>query len=347
HLKILNPDGTVLTGADTATCGPSAFIEPVTLPIAGTYSVVIDPAGSGTGTIDVNLYDVVDFTAVITAGGPAVSAPVTVPGQNASLAFKGLTGHRVSVVTAMAGTACMPYTVSVRQSDSTPPLASVYGCGTTFLEPVSLPISGTFRVFVDPVGSTTAAFSVNLYDVVDASGSIAVGGAAVPLDLTVPGQNGILSFDGTAGHRISVLATTSGFACLAMPLTIKGPDGVPLATTYGCGTTFLEPVTLPAPGLYSVVVDPSGPTTRSTSIQVYDVVDVTGAIEINQQGMLVNLTAPGQNAALTFNASAGQSVTVVATMTNFSCLAYPLAIQKSDGTIVGRTWGCGTTVLGP
>src|SRR5262249_52306310 len=79
HLKILNPDGTVLTGADPATCGPSAFIEPVTLPIAGTYSVVIDPAGSGTGTIDVNLYDVVDFTAVITAGGPAVSAPVTVP----------------------------------------------------------------------------------------------------------------------------------------------------------------------------------------------------------------------------------------------------------------------------
>jgi hypothetical protein len=61
------------TGAPLVTTGVSnggsGFVEPVTLPEAGTYTWWGDPAGSGTGTLTLQLYAVTDVETSITPGG--------------------------------------------------------------------------------------------------------------------------------------------------------------------------------------------------------------------------------------------------------------------------------------
>jgi hypothetical protein len=70
--------------------GP-AFAEP------GRYSVVIDPAAAGTGTVQVRLVAVEDPRERLSLGGPAVTARIEQPGAVARLAFTGTAGQRVAI----------------------------------------------------------------------------------------------------------------------------------------------------------------------------------------------------------------------------------------------------------
>ena len=56
-------------------CGTNgAFVEPVTLTAAGTYTVKVDPDGANTGNVTLNLYTVPNARlAAITAGGAGVA----------------------------------------------------------------------------------------------------------------------------------------------------------------------------------------------------------------------------------------------------------------------------------
>src|SRR5262249_1550040 len=68
-VTIFKPDGTTLVGLPVVFSG--AFIEPTVLPVTGTYTIMIDPFGTYTGSITLTLYDVPpDVTGPITAGGP-------------------------------------------------------------------------------------------------------------------------------------------------------------------------------------------------------------------------------------------------------------------------------------
>src|SRR5207244_5601428 len=74
------------------------FVDTKTLPLSGTYTIVVDPQSTYTGSMTLTLYDVpADVSSTITPGGAAVSVATTVPGQNASLTFTGSAGQRVSL----------------------------------------------------------------------------------------------------------------------------------------------------------------------------------------------------------------------------------------------------------
>ena len=68
------------------------------------------------------------------------------------------------------------------------------------------------------------------------------------------------------------------------------------------------PVVLPANGIYTVVVDPSGSWTGQVAVTAYDVVDVTGAVTVNGSAVSADLTAPGQRGLWTFEGVNGQKV---------------------------------------
>jgi len=91
----------------------------------------------------------------------------------------------------------------------------------------------------------------------DVTGSVVIGGPAVAVSTTQPGQNGMLTFSGTASQRVTVHAignTTQGVA-----VTLLGPHGRVLAsTTSGAGSFNLATVMLPSTGVYTVSVDPAG-----------------------------------------------------------------------------------------
>jgi hypothetical protein len=147
-----------------------------------TYTLVIDPDSTYTGSVTVALSNVVDVTASITPGGAAVPVTFTTPGQSARLTFSGAAGQRVSLratdVTGLSTT-----WLSILKPDGTTltgPVAVSAG-GTVFLDAVSLPTTGTYTVFVDP-RVVPGGLTLTLYDVVDLTGAITIGGAAVPDD---------------------------------------------------------------------------------------------------------------------------------------------------------------------
>lgn len=51
-ISVLRPDG---TGLLTTSLGVPGLVEPITLPVAGTYTIVLDPAGMATGGFDVTV----------------------------------------------------------------------------------------------------------------------------------------------------------------------------------------------------------------------------------------------------------------------------------------------------
>jgi YD repeat-containing protein len=261
NFGIYKPDGSQL--ANTFGCGSNIFIEPQTLPVSGTFTLVVDPSGAATGQATINAYDVVDLTGSAAIDGPAVSSTITTPGQTARLAFDGTAGQRVSVNSTSNMTGC--WTLAMLKPDATQ-LTSVFGCGSSiFIEPQTLPVSGAYTVLIDPSGAATGQATVNLYGVTDVTGAVTLGGLAVNVSLTAPGQNASLTLSATAGQQATVRVSGSTMSCVRV--TLLKPDGSTVTTTFSCSGSFnLSTQTLPVTGTYTITIDPSGANTGSMSV---------------------------------------------------------------------------------
>jgi len=306
-VSILKPDGSYLVNP-TVTSG--GFIDPATIPVAGTYTVLTDPLGVGTGSLTLTLYDVpADFTGSITAGGSAVTTTTTVPGQNARLTFNGTTGQRVSVGMTNSTIPGLT-TVSILNPDSTI-LVNPTVTSSGFIDTATLGVSGTYTILVDCLGAGTGSLTLTLYDVpADFTGSITPGGSPVTTTTTVPGQNARLTFNGTTGQRVSVAMTNSTMTGLTT-VSILNPDGTTLVNPTVTSSGFIDTKTLVATGAHTIVVDGSGPVTGSLTLTLHDVpADFTSTITPNGSSVAVTLSVPGQNGQLTFSGSSGQQVTV-------------------------------------
>ncbi len=89
-VTILKPDGTQL-GVPYALGTDGKFVDPVTLPVAGTYKIKLDPIGANTGSATLKLYTVpADISTTVTKNGATITPTTTVPGQNATVTFTGV-----------------------------------------------------------------------------------------------------------------------------------------------------------------------------------------------------------------------------------------------------------------
>jgi hypothetical protein len=250
----------------------TGFMEPVDLPVTGTYGFVLDPNGTYTGSATVTLYDVpADFSAPIVAddlGGVAVSIGPNEPGRNARLTFTGAAGNRMSAST--ASTTLPGATLFILNPDGSP-LGSVgVGAGVGFLEPLTLPSSGGYTVLLDPTDANTGDSTVNLYTVpADTSGPITINGSTVPVPLS-PGQNGTLTFSGSASQLVTVHVTGNNMGIVYVKL-LKN-DGTTLAQYGTSAADFnLAQTTLPATpptDTYTISIDPFQANTGSLNVGV-------------------------------------------------------------------------------
>ena len=335
-LTILKPDTTQLSS--TSTCSNNLFIEPQQLPATGTYTLVVDPSGAGTGTVNINLHSVTDTTGTITIGGSAVLTPINPPGQVARLTFSGTTSQRLSVNSLSNFNAC--WTLTILKPDATQ-LSSTFTCSDNlFIEPQQLPANGTYTIVIDPSGPGTGQTSTTLYNVVDTTQSITIGGTAVVSPVGTPGQIARLTFTGSTSQRLSVKSNSNFNACWT--LTILKPDATQLSSTFTCSDNlFIEPQQLPANGTYTIVIDPSGAGTGQTTTNLYNVTDVTGSVTIGGTALLVTTSVPGQNANITFSGTLGQQATVRLASSTFSCVTVTLV--KPDGTNLTSLFSCSGT----
>ncbi len=269
NVSIIRPDGTVLVPAQCV--GTGGFIGAQTLPMSGTYTILLAPADASTGSIVLTLYKVPpDVTGTITPGGPAVTVHLTSPGQNAELTFSGTLGERVSLNLTNGTYHLCSVNVSIIKPDGTA-LAPTQCVSTGgFIDTQTLPIGGTYKILLMPTDASTGSITLTLYKVVDVKGTIVIGGPAIKVNITTPGQNAELTFVGTANQQVTVHAKDSTIKCVT--IGIVNPNGTSLFSEFQCLGTFDLPIqTLPAKGTYTLSINP---------------------FDVNTGSMTVNMTSP-------------------------------------------------------
>ena len=273
-LKISNPNGTTLASITANTSG--GFMDTPLLPATGTYTILVDPDSTNTGSINFTLNNASDVTTTITPGGAAVTATTTVQGQNARLTFNGTAGQRISLkmtnVTIGTSSCCSTQVSIINPGGTTLVAPTFVGTSGGFIDLQTLPATGSYTILVDPQGTDTGSMTLTLYDVpADPTPSITPGGAAVTVSTTVPGQNAKPAFSGTAGQRISLTMTSVTIgtsSCCSARVSILNPDGSTLVAPTFVGTSggFIDIQTLAATGTYTILVDPQGSDTGSITL---------------------------------------------------------------------------------
>lgn len=307
-VSILNPDGSTLTSYGCV--NTTAFINTQTLSVTGTYTILVQPNSTTTGSITVKLNSVTDQTGTITADGSPVQVELTTPGQNAIFTFDGTVGQRVSTNFTNANFGGCWNVWLLSPDGSTLNSGATCG-GSIFLDAVNLPLTGTYTVKVDPQQGQTGNVTVTLYTVTDLTGTITADGTPVSVSLSTPGENEYLTFSGTAGQQVSVETTNSTFGNCSLTVSILDSSGGVIASNGCIGSSgFVDTVALSNDGTYTVKVDPNGPATGSTTVMLYSPVDVNGSITATGSPQTVTFTTPGQNASMTFTATAGQKISL-------------------------------------
>jgi len=345
-VSIKKPDGTNLFTIGFVNSS-GGFIDTRVLPVTGTYTILVDPQGTNTGSVTLTLYDVPpDFTSSIAPGGSSVTATTTVPGQNAQLFFAGLANQRVFLK--ISGPAFTGGTnlasVTIKKPDGTNLALTTVGSSTVFIDTQTLTADGAYTILVDPSNTTVGSVTLTLYAVPnDLSGSITPGGESVTVTTSSVGQNANLTFDGTANQRVSLRITNvvlTGGTSNRANVVIKKPDGTNLTSLLvDSGGGFIDTKILPVTGTYTVLVDPNDTATGAVTLTLYDVpADVSGPIVPGGSAVTVTTNTPGQNGVLSFDGVINQQVSLdvtSVTVTNNGILS--VTIRKPDGTTLTST----------
>jgi len=339
-LDLFDPQGN--QRASVACNVASAFMDGQLLPWTGTYTLGIDTFGNGTGSFNLTLNNATDVTASITPGVP-LNTTISVPGQNARHQFTGTANQQVSLnITNSTFTgACLP--ISILKPDGFNTLTSNRICTSgMFIDSMTLPVTGTYTLLIDPQGTNTGSVTASLSVFNDVTGPITPG---TPINLTTgsPGQNARYTFSATAGQQASVSLSHSTYTGGCVGTSILKPDGGTLSSI--CNTGFLDSTTLPVDGTYTVLIDPQGTSTGSATVLLSLFNDITGSITPGTP-LNVSTTAPGQNALFTFSANAGQQGSVSTTNSTYpGCTAVTVSVLKPDGSTLGSGGYCGTSGL--
>lgn len=304
-VRVTKPDGTNLFNP-TSLSG-NWFIDTLTLPVTGTYTIVVDPNSTFTGTQNLTLHNVpADVTGTITAGGPAVTVSTTTPGQNATLTFTGTVGQRISLD--LTGVTLTNSAVTVRKPDGTT-LFSGTGISTNgrFFDTTVLPTNGTYTITIDPVATAVGSMTLTLYEVpANATGTIVIGGPDATVTIETPGENAQLTFTGTAGQIVYL--DWDGTIGYSIEPHIVNPDGTTLNNSFWYESNGYR---LPVTGTYTIAIDPSGSDTGFTTFTLFEIPPpLTGTIVADGPPVRVTIPNQSQMANITFSGTAGQRVSL-------------------------------------
>jgi YD repeat-containing protein len=260
QVTVFSPSGATLLGP-VGYSAPDASVHFPALAATGTHEILIDFSGTTTGSITVWLSQTLSATTALNGTGLFVN--ITRPGLRAVVTFPGTASHRAShVVTG----ATFAGTLILMRSDGT--VTGTPGLpGTTFVEPYNLPTTSTYYMIIQPSAANTGSLTVTSYDVpADATGSLTINGGTVPVALSVPGQNAILSFAGTSGQTITTRVTGNTIGCVS--LSVTKPAGGGTYNTSSCSGSFNLVVLLTTTGSHTVTIDPQGSATGAATVEV-------------------------------------------------------------------------------
>ncbi|MFA0948374.1 IPT/TIG domain-containing protein, partial [Xanthomonas fragariae] len=350
YYTVYKPDGSVL---GSFTTDSAATLNLPNLPATGTYTVFVDPYYGETLSAQLTLSSG-------TAGGQVTngasgSFATTVPGQNVYLTFTATAGQNLGLGLSdlVTPNATSYVYLTVYKPDGSA-LGSQYcyasnsGCQTNLINLEA----GTYSVVMTPPsdGDRTMRFKSTLST--DVTGVLAADKVQT-LTLGRRGQNGRLSFAGTAGRTVALQVAGQTIVPKGQTVyyTVYKPDGSVLNSFTTDSAATLNLPNLPATGTYTVFVDPYYGETLSAQLLLST--GVTGGQVTNGASGSFATTVPGQNVYLTFTATAGQNLGLGLSdlvTPNATSYAY-LTVYKPDGsTVAGRVCyaadnGCQTNLI--
>lgn len=297
-------DNTVLASGIVSTNSPTFHLPQ--LPATGTYLLLMKPT-MGPATWNV----VIEKAKQLINDGAPLTVTTTVFGQRKRLTFTATQGANLGL--GISDLVIPGATTSIYVNVRTPNGFQQAGnnCNTQYSSGCQLNLSNlearTYTVELSPPsnGDRTMSFQTTLSS--DVAWSLTRDVTSV-LTLGRPGQNGRLTFAGTMGETVALQLADQATVPTGNRVYyyVYQPDGTLLDSTFAITATTLNLRNLPATGNYTVVVDSSYGETLSTEIRLASI--TIGNEEIDGEGGMYETLVPGQNAYLTFLATAGQNL---------------------------------------
>lgn len=326
-VQVLTPSGGLLASSTCYTTNPGASCRlPLWNLVAGTYSVVVTPASGATITgFNVTLApDSIGPT--LTAATPVTATLST--GQVERLTFQANIGDTVALT--MSGATTTPsgqyVYADIYRPDTGALTSSVYSTfsnnngSNKVLNLPNLPASGMYTVRVYNAYGIPSTAQFSLTDTaapppVYGTPTLPSNGSPQSESSSAAGQNVTMTFNANAGDNLNLTLaglSITGSSSTSASVKISNPSGT-VITTATCSTTSpgsscrIALLNLVA-GTYSVVVTPP----NGSSILNFNAIllpDVAGPVLAANTPVAANLSA-GQVTRLTFNANAGDNVTL-------------------------------------
>jgi hypothetical protein len=303
---------------------------------AGSYDVVVGTGSSGdSGSATVQLTHV----GAIAIGGPAVRASIGKADQPELLAFTATAGTTVAAGASastfgLTGGATIAIENAAGAVQDTPQFV---GASSAVYAAATLRHSGTYYVALRPAGPGSKGTASLSLRAAEAPARAVIGGPAVRVTVARPGLPASAAFTGTAGESVGVVVDSDTFSSYDARLYVARANGVPVGPEqYLNGSRTADgPVTLPAAGSYTVVVDPGETWSPGTvKLQLIRVADVHKTAAIGGPPVRVTIGKPTQRAFVSFRAKASDSVTVDYSASTFTSSADTIALDEPSGTAV-------------
>jgi hypothetical protein len=231
--------------------------------MTGTYTILIDPDSTSTGSVTLTLSSELNAGTVLVDGASA-TATISRVGQRARMTFDGTAGQIVSL--GINSTTLQFWsTLTVYKPDGSV-LVSNNSITTDTNNHMVLPVTGTYSIVIDPGSTSTGSATLTLSSEIN-GGSLTINGASAPITISRVGQRTRLTFAGTASQQATVRLTSNSMGTVTVSLF--KPDGSQLtASTSSAGSFNLSTQTLPTSGTYTILVDPASTNTGSINVAV-------------------------------------------------------------------------------
>jgi Bacterial Ig domain/von Willebrand factor type D domain len=249
ELDVRDPSGSFVAALSLS--GATGFRDTFTLPVAGTYTVTVDPQGQLTGSLTFVLGNVPTNTGTTAIGTPT-TVTIGTAGENAVRSFTATAGQLVTLT--VTGNTIAGVELDVRDPSGSFIAALSLSGATGFRDTFTLAVTGTYTITVDPQGQLTGSLTFTLGAVPNDTGTTAIG---TPTTVTIgtAGQNAVRSFTATAGQSVSL--TVTGNTIAGVELDVRNPSGSIIASLSLSGATGSRSAfVLPVSGTYTITVDP-------------------------------------------------------------------------------------------
>ncbi|MBS2937358.1 VWD domain-containing protein [Nocardioides sp. J2M5] len=329
--RLIRPDGRGLVDR-----WDNQLLDTTTLDQTGTWRVEFNPSYEVTGSVKWRAWTVpADVEASAALDDPVRVVETTAPGQNAVVTFHGEAGQRVQMKTTESTYGSDRLQWRLIRPDGR---GLVDRWDNQLLDTTTLDQTGTWRVEFNPSYEVTGSVKWRAWTVpADVEASAALDDPVRVVETTAPGQNAVVTFHGEAGQRVQMKTTESTYGSDRLQWRLIRPDGRGLVDRWD--NQLLDTTTLDQTGTWRVEFNPSYEVTGSVKWRAWTVpADVEASAALDDPVRVVETTAPGQNAVVTFHGEAGQRVQMKTTESTYGSDRLQWRLIRPDGRGLVDRW---------